>query len=167
MSMALWLESVLLLAGQTSTHTPQPVQSSGATWMVSRWSGRSRLRNSLWRKLAGAASTAAVGKTFIRIVAWGHTMAHLPQSMQIEGSQIGSIWAMARFSYLAVPVGKVPSTGSALTGNRSPSPAISRDVTRATKSGTSTGAVTVVGIVVAGLPSGTWPSRSSERSIAA
>ena len=30
-----------------------------------------------------------VGKTFIRIVACGQTMAHLPQSMQIAGSQIG------------------------------------------------------------------------------
>ena len=58
MLMALWLESVLLLAGQTSTHTPQPVQSSGATWIVSRWSSRSRDRNSLWRKPTGAASTA-------------------------------------------------------------------------------------------------------------
>ena len=31
---------------------------------------------------------------------------------------------MLRFSYCAVPVGKVPSTGSALTGSRSPLPAI-------------------------------------------
>ena len=84
MLIALWLESVLLLAGQTSTQTPQPVQSSGATWIVSRWSGRSRERNSLWRKSAGAAATAAVGKTFIRIVACGQTIAHLPQSMQID-----------------------------------------------------------------------------------
>ena len=54
MLMALWLVSVLLLAGQTSTQTPQPVQSSGATWIVSRWSSRSRDLNSLWRKSAGA-----------------------------------------------------------------------------------------------------------------
>ena len=100
MLMALWLESVLLLAGQTSTQTPQPVQSSGATWIVSRCSGSSRDRNSLWRKSAGAASTEAVGKTFIRIVACGQTIAHLPQSMQIDGSQIGIVWAIARFSYL-------------------------------------------------------------------
>ena len=31
---------------------------------------------------------------------------------------------MLRFSYWAVPVGKVPSTGMALTGRRSPLPAI-------------------------------------------
>ena len=85
MLIALWRTSVLLFAGQTSTQTPQPVQSSGATWIVSRWSGSSRERNSLCRKSAGAASTAAVGNTFIRIVACGQTIAHLPQSMQIAG----------------------------------------------------------------------------------
>src|ERR1700680_4291942 len=34
MLMALRLVSLLFLAGQASTHTPQPVQSSGATWSV-------------------------------------------------------------------------------------------------------------------------------------
>ena len=34
MSMALCLTRSLSLAGQTSTHSPQPVQSSGATWMT-------------------------------------------------------------------------------------------------------------------------------------
>ena len=153
MLMALWLESVLLLAGQTSTHTPQPVQSSGATWIVSRCSGSSRDRNSLCRKSIGAASSAAVGKTFIRIVACGQTIAHLPQSMQMAGSQIGSSWAIARFSYIAVPVGNVPSTGSALTGNWSPSPAISRAVIRATKSGTSSATGIVVGCSLVTPPS--------------
>ena len=153
MLIALWLESVLLLAGQTSTHTPQPVQSSGATWIVSRCSGSSRDRNSLWRKPAGAASTDAVGKTFIRIVACGQTIAHLPQSMQMAGSQIGIAWAIARFSYCAVPVGNVPSTGSALTGSWSPSPAIRREVIRATKSGTSSGIGSVVGCSLVTLPS--------------
>ena len=32
-------------------------------------------------------------------------MAHLPQSMQIAGSQIGISWAIARFSYFVVPEG--------------------------------------------------------------
>ena len=36
MLIALCRTSVLLLAGHTSTHTPQPVQSSGATWIVMR-----------------------------------------------------------------------------------------------------------------------------------
>ena len=34
--------------------------------------------------------------------------------MQMSGSQIGMDSAMLRFSYRAVPVGNVPSTGSAL-----------------------------------------------------
>ena len=72
----------------------------------------------MWRKSAGAPSIEAVGKTFIRIVACGQTIAHLPQSMQMDGSQIGIVWAIARFSYLAVPVGNVPSAGRALTGKQ-------------------------------------------------
>jgi len=43
--------------------------------------------------------------------------------------------ARFRFSHLAVPVGQVPSTGNALTGRRSPFPAIITAVTRFTKSG--------------------------------
>ncbi len=117
-------------------------------------------------KPAGAPARAAVGNTFIRIVAWGQTIAHLPQSMQIDGSQIGIIWAIARFSYLVVPVGKVPSTGSALTGSWSPSPAIRRAVTRATKSGTPSGSAAVVGRSLVTTPSSTWISRSRERSMA-
>ena len=166
MSMALWLESVLLLAGQTSTQTPQPVQSSGATWIVSRWSARSRERKSLDLKPSGAPARSAVGKTFIRIVAWGQTIAHLPQSMQMDGSQTGIVWAIARFSYFAVPVGNVPSTGRALTGSRSPSPAMSRAVTRATKSGTPAGMAGTAGRSAAIGPGVTFDRRASERSMA-
>src|SRR5450759_2158056 len=155
MLMALWLESVLLLTGQTSTQTPQPVQSSGATWMVSRWSSSSRERNSLVTKPTGALATAALGKTFILMVAWGQTMAHLPQSMQIEGSHTGIVWAMARFSYFVVPVGNVPSTGKALTGSWSPSPAISTAVTFLTKSGASSGTANMSERLLLAAPSGT------------
>src|SRR5688572_28165209 len=102
----LWRTSVLDLAGHTSTHTPQPVQSSGATWIVIRAPLMSFERKSFDLNVAGAPASAAGSKTFIRIAAWGHTMAHLPQSMQMSGSQIGMSWAIARFSYLAVPVGK-------------------------------------------------------------
>ena len=49
---------------------------------------------------------------------------------------------MASFSNFEVPVGNVPSTGSALTGSRSPSPASRRDVNRVTKSGIATGSRT-------------------------
>jgi len=34
--------------------------------------------------------------------------------MQIDSSQTGMLWAIARFSYLVVPVGNVPSAGNAL-----------------------------------------------------
>ncbi len=44
---------------------------------------------------------------------------------------------MVRFSQRAVPVGQVPSTGKADTGNRSPLPASMTAVTRLTKSGAS------------------------------
>ena len=122
------------------THTPQPVQSSGATWMVEpvvRAGPASR--KSLARKPSGAPARPRAAYTFMRMAAWGHTRAHLPQSMQSVGSQIGISAASARFSYRAVPVGKVPSTGRALTGSRSPSPASIRAVTRWTKSGASSG----------------------------
>ena len=43
MLMALSRVSLLFLAGQTSTHRLQPVQSSGATWTVYFMPARSRL----------------------------------------------------------------------------------------------------------------------------
>jgi len=101
------------------------------------------------------------------MLACGQTMAHLPQSMQIAWSQTGICWAMARFSYLVVPVGKVPSTGSALTGSRSPSPAMSRAVTILMKSGTLSGTRARIGMAS---PTGcrvTLPRRAIDASIAA
>jgi hypothetical protein len=50
------------------------------------------------------------------------------------GFRPGSASARLRFSYLAVPVGQVPSTGNSETGSASPLPAISGSVTRRTKS---------------------------------
>ena len=44
-----------------------------------------------------------------------------------------------RFSHCAVPLGYVPSTGSALTGSSSPRPAIIRAVTSRTKAGACVG----------------------------
>ena len=165
--MDLCLISVLLLAGHTSTQTPQPVQSSGATWIVRRWSSRSRDLNSLDWKPAGAPSMAAAGKTFIRIAACGQTIAHLPQSMQIAGSQIGSSRAMARFSYLVVPSGYVPSIGKAETGSWSPPPAMRTAVTFLTKSGALSGTTGGSAWPVPAAPSVTWPRRAIEASMAA
>ena len=50
-------------------------------------------------------------------------MAHLPHWMQVFVSHAGISSARFRFSHFAVPVGKVPSGGKALTGNSSPWPA--------------------------------------------
>jgi hypothetical protein len=60
------------------------------------------------------------------MAACGQSSAHLAQSMQISGSHTGIWAAIERFSWPAVPVGKVPSTGRADTGTASPSPARSR-----------------------------------------
>ena len=69
------------------------------------------------------------------MAACGQTSAHLLHWMQISGSQTGISRAMLRFSHCVVPVGQVPSTGNALTGSRSPLPAIITAVTVLTKSG--------------------------------
>ena len=74
---------------------------------------------------------------------------------------------MARFSYFVVPVGNVPSTGKALTGSRSPSPAISTAVTCLTKSGALSGTANMCDLVLEAAPSLTWPSRPIDMSIAA
>ena len=137
--MALWRTSLFERAGQMSTQTPHPVQSSGATWMVSCIPGWSCERKLFDGNPAGAAASSPGSYTFIRIAAWGHTRAQRAQSMQIDSSQIGIVAARPRFSKRAVPVGNTPSTGIALTGSRSPSPASMRAVTRCTKSGASAG----------------------------
>ena len=96
MSIALCFTSLLLFAGQTSTQTPQPVQSSGATWIVSSVRrGSSRERNGFDEEARRARRPRRpAGYTFMRIAACGQTIAHLPQSMQSAGSQIGISCAM-------------------------------------------------------------------------
>ena len=71
----------------------------------------------------------------MRIVACGQPSEHRPHWMQIFGSQMGMSWAMLRFSYCVVPVGKVPSTGRALTGRSSPRLAIIMPSTSLTNAG--------------------------------
>ena len=54
MLMARCLASLLLLAGQTATHRPQPVQSSGETWSVYFSSENSRhLGTAVWKPSGG------------------------------------------------------------------------------------------------------------------
>src|SRR3990172_5751375 len=105
----LCLTSSLLRAGQMSTQTEHPVQSSGATWTISLLSGKSLPLVSAVSTQSGAPSTTAGSTYLIRMAAWGHTSAHRPQSMQIEGSQMGISRAIDRFSHCEVAVGKVPS----------------------------------------------------------
>ena len=69
------------------------------------------------------------------MTACGQTSTHFPHWMHRASSHAGISSAIPRFSHRAVPVGYVPSAGSALTGSASPSPAIIRAVTRRTKSG--------------------------------
>ena len=98
MSSDLCFTCSLLIAGHTSTHTPHPVQSSGATWIVIHRPGSSRSFHSFQRKPSGAWSIETGSKTFIRIAACGQTSAHFAQSMQIAGSHDGISRAMLRFS---------------------------------------------------------------------
>ena len=97
MLIALRRTSDLSNAGHWPTHTPHPVQSSGATWIVSSSPGFSRLRKPLegWSAWSGF---SAGSKTLIRIAACGQTIVHLPQSMQRSDSQIGILVAIVRFS---------------------------------------------------------------------
>src|SRR5574341_812986 len=69
--MALWRTSLLLLAGQTSTHSAQPVQSSGATCKVKRRSLNSRQRAGADLNVAGASANSAAEVTLARITEGG------------------------------------------------------------------------------------------------
>jgi hypothetical protein len=79
----------------------------------------------------------------MRIAAWGQTSAHLPHWMQTGSVHTGICSARLRFSQRAVPTGKVPSTGIALTGRWSPLPPIIRASTFFTNSGASSQGVGV------------------------
>jgi hypothetical protein len=65
----------------------------------------------------------------MRIAACGQTSAHLPHWMQTSGSQIGISRAMLRFSHFGRAGGEGAVDGKALTGSRSPLPAIISAVT--------------------------------------
>ena len=161
---ALCLITSFDLAGHTSTQIPHPVQSSGATWMAIRWPARSVPVGSFHKNPSGMAVPAS--KALKRMAAWGQTSAQRPQSMQISGSQIGISSAIDLFSHLAVPVGKVPSTGSADTGSRSPLPAIIVAVIRVTKSGATLGTGSAIALPSATGPTSTRNSAATARSTA-
>src|SRR5215471_3106290 len=105
MLIALSRVSCLFLTGQTSTQSAQPVQSSGATWMVYFIPFHSLSRASVDLNVAGAPSSSRESYTLMRITECGHTMAHLPHCMQVLVSHTGISNARLRFSHFAVPVG--------------------------------------------------------------
>ena len=71
----------------------------------------------------------------------GQTKLQLPHWMHRSGSHVATRSEMLRFSKAVVPLGYVPSTGSALTGSWSPRPSIIAAVTVRTKSGACAGTV--------------------------
>ena len=116
MLMALCLTIVLLRDGHTSTQMPQPVQSSGATCRLYRSpsSGPPSLRaHGTALNVAGARFISSGENTAMRIAACGQSSTQIAHWVQTSASQIGISSAMLRFSHCVVPVGNVPSTGSA------------------------------------------------------
>src|SRR5215472_11935085 len=77
-SMARCFTSLLLLAGQTSTHSVQPVQSSGATCRLYLRSFISFQRAAVDLNFAGAPSRYFASYTLARMTAFGQTSTHLP-----------------------------------------------------------------------------------------
>src|ERR1700722_12788379 len=102
MLMALCFTSLLLFAGQISTHNVHPVQSSGATCSVYRRVSNSRQRGLADLNVFGASESTPLSYTFARITACGHTSTHLPHWIQSSSSQTGICSAMFRFSHFAV-----------------------------------------------------------------
>ena len=123
--------------GQLYAQRPHPTQSSGATWTVNFAPSNSFHFASALLNVLGASLRRSASYTLARIVACGHTSAHLPHWMQSDGSHEGMSMAMLRFSYCVVPLGKVPSSESADTGRLSPSSTIIGPSTSLTNSGAS------------------------------
>ncbi len=93
----------------------------------------------------------------MRMVACGQTKEQMPHWMHRSSSHTGMLTAMLRFSYLAVPVGKVPSAGIAETGTLSPSPSMIGPRVLRTKSGASAPRPIFMASLLSAL-AGTWTS---------
>ena len=76
--MALRSGFVLSLAGQLSTHKPQPVQSSGEIWTVNLAPGNSLNFASNDLKVSGASFNNSASHNLVRMAACGQTNAHFP-----------------------------------------------------------------------------------------
>ena len=95
--------------GQIFTQLEQPKQSSGDTAI--RNCKPSLLPNAgIASKFAGPLLTSSSVASTGRIVACGHTNAHWLHWIQFSLIQCGTNNAAPRFSYAAVPFGKVPSS---------------------------------------------------------
>jgi hypothetical protein len=70
--------SFLFFAGQMSTQSAHPVQSSGDTWMVNFNPFQIGMRQSADLNPSGAEASCSAGHTLLRITACGHTSTHLP-----------------------------------------------------------------------------------------
>ncbi|CSE69096.1 Uncharacterised protein [Shigella sonnei] len=111
------------------------MQSSGATCKTYFCPRISRDFTSSECRLAGAFSIASGGTTFARIAECGQAATQWLHWVQSSSFQMGISSAILRFSQRVVPIGQVPSGGSAETGRASPSPASIAAVTVFTKSG--------------------------------
>src|SRR4030042_3219501 len=102
MLIALRLAISRFFAGQAFTHTPQPVQSSGATWIRIFMPGYSLPFQSAETKSFGPAAACLASNAFLRMAVWGQTSEQMPHWMHTAGSQTGESKAMRRFSYCVV-----------------------------------------------------------------
>ena len=101
------------LLGQTLAQLPQPVQSSGLTWM----------RNlAPLTPIAGFVANVAGTSVFSsintgRIAACGQTSEHWLHWIHLSICHTGTLTAIPRFSYCVVPVGTTPASLNTLTGS--------------------------------------------------
>src|SRR5699024_8947908 len=112
---------VMALAGQTVTHSPQPMQSSGETAMTNLYSLAGLLSRYLVCLGAAASSSAVSWKG--RMVACEQTKAHWLQPTHLAASHSGTVTAVPRFSYAEAPCSHWPLAlwAKAETGRLSPS----------------------------------------------
>ena len=119
-----------------STHSWQPVQSRGDTWMRKRmlFSAPPPVALSVLKPSGAFAASSSVSSTG-RMQACGHTVAHWLHWMHLSICHSGFMMAMPRFSYCVVPEGITPPGRNADTGRLSPSYRTIGSITLFTNSG--------------------------------
>ena len=122
MLIALRSATSLLFAGQTSTQTPQPVQSSGATWIV-HLHARELLAlgtPSRLEPLRAPAQRRRVEDLHPDRGVGADQRAQSALDADARDPRSGCPGRCCASRTCVVPVGNVPSTGIALTGSKSP-----------------------------------------------